>query len=202
MITKVAAFIVLSLLLAITSVSADQSVPFASLSKNPYEFDFKSIDGKPFRLAQHQGKVLLIVNTATECGLAGQFQLLEKLHQKYKDRGLIVIGVPSDDFGNQEPRKEEDIVKYTRDTFGVTFPLTEKTIVSGAAAHPFYIWAAEQKKGGFLNTAPRWNFHKYLVGRDGKLLDSFASTTSPLDQDLVQSIENALGDNVPFERTE
>jgi glutathione peroxidase len=87
-------------------------------------------------------------------------------------------------------------------TFGVTFPFTEKTIVSGVAAHPFYTWAAAQKKGGFLNTAPRWNFHKYLVGRDGNLLDSFASTTSPMDRDLVQSIENALGDKTALEKTE
>ena len=151
-----------------------------------YDFSFEKPEGGAFTLAQYKGNVLLVVNTATECGFAGQFSGLQKLYTQYKDRGFVVIGVPSNDFGHQEPLSSLDIVKYTKETFGVTFPLAAKTTVSGDNAHSFYLWAAQQNKGGLLNVRPRWNFHKYLIDRNGQVMDSFSSMTSPNDPDLVK----------------
>jgi glutathione peroxidase len=159
-----------------------------------YDFSFEKPEGGVFDLSPYKGKVLLVVNTATECGFAGQFSGLQNLYTQHKEKGFVVIGVPSNDFGHQEPLSSVDVVKYTKDTFGVTFPLAAKTIVSGDNAHPFYLWAAQQNKGGLLNARPRWNFHKYLIDRNGLLIDSFSSMTSPNDSDLVKKIEQALNE--------
>jgi glutathione peroxidase len=130
---------------------------------------------------------VLVVNTASLCGYTPQYSGLESLWTRYRDRGLLVIGVPSNDFGGQEPGGAEEIHK-TAHQHGVTFPLTEKVAVKGAAAHPFYRWAAIQRP----NETPRWNFHKYLVGRDGTLAAAFASAVEPSDARVIAAIENQL----------
>lgn len=157
-----------------------------------YDYSFKSLVGaESMPLKQFEGKVMLIVNTASNCGLTPQYEGLEKLYATYKEKGLVVIGVPSNDFGKQEPGSSEEISNFCKVDYGVTFPMASKEIVSGNSAHPFYAWA--KKTLGF-GTAPKWNFHKYLINRKGELIDYFNSTTAPESDRVKQAIENALDD--------
>jgi len=158
--------------------------------KNAYDFSFHTLTGdKPLPLSAYKGKVLLIVNTASKCGFTPQYAALEKLYEKYKDRGLVIIGVPSNDFGGQEPGTDQDIANFCQVNFGVTFPMAAKEVVSGKNADPFYLWA--RKELGF-GTAPKWNFHKYLINRKGELVDYFYSTTSPDATRFINALEKAL----------
>ena len=134
------------------------------------------------------GKVLLIVNTASKCGNTPQYDGLEKLYEQYGDDGLVVLGFPSNDFMGQEPGSEETIEEFCRLTYGVEFPMFEKTSVKKENAHPFYAALAES-----AGTYPTWNFHKYLIGRDGELIKEFSPRTKPYDPDLVAAVELALG---------
>lgn len=177
---------------AYTAHAADTSAATTPAAQTAFDFTFFDIDGNEMPLKNFSGKVLLVVNTATGCGFAGQFKDLQKLADTYGAQGLVVIGVPSNDFGGQEPLDGADIKKAVQGDYGATFTLTQKTAVSGAAAHPFYTWAAQQNAGGILSSKPRWNFHKYLIGRDGKVAASVAATTNPSDKDFIQSIETAL----------
>lgn len=187
--------------------AADRAVPAASAdpvesavtkptAQSAYVFSFFSIDGKEMPLSAYRGKALLVVNTATGCGFAGHFRDLQKLQETYGEDGLVVIGVPSNDFGGQEPLEGETLQKTVADTYGATFALTQKTAVSGAAAHPFYVWAGRQNAGGLLSSKPRWNFHKYLIGRDGRVRASAGPTTGPLDSGFVASIKAALSEKI------
>lgn len=164
----------------------------AETSATAHDFSFTAIDGQPLRLADFSGKVVLIVNTASKCGFTPQYDGLETLYKSYKDKGLIVLGIPSNDFGGQEPGTEAEIVHFCQTSYDITFPMTAKTVVSGAEAHPFYRWAAAQKKGGMIFSKPRWNFHKYLIGQDGSLAGSYSSATKPGDPDLARDIETEL----------
>lgn len=156
-----------------------------------FDFSFQYLGGAEFKLSAFMGKVLLIVNTASECGLTPQYEPLEQLYQKYKDQGLVVIGVPSNDFGGQEPGGKDEILSTCK-IYHVSFPITEKVKVKGKDAHPFYQWASKQV--GLLGR-PKWNFHKYLIGRDGRLIEWFASTTSPMSQSLTTKVESALAES-------
>jgi glutathione peroxidase len=155
-----------------------------------YDYRFEAIEGGTMPLEQWRGKVLLIVNTASFCGFTPQYEGLQALWQRFQNRGLIVIGVPSNDFGGQEPNSESEILGFCKGTYNVTFPLTSKVAVSGPAAHPLYRWAAEKLGAG---AAPNWNFHKYLVGRDGKLVAAFGTRVPPQAPELIMAIEAALG---------
>ena len=153
-----------------------------------HDFEFASIDGKPLKLSQFAGHPVLVVNTASECGLTPQYRGLEALWKKYKDRGLVVLGVPSNDFGGQEPGSEAEIKKFCSTEYDVTFPMTAKYPVIGAQAHPFYKWAIDE-----TGAAPRWNFHKYLVGANGGMTGAFGSRVAPDDAALAAAIETELG---------
>ena len=135
----------------------------------------------------YEGKVLLIVNTASKCGNTPQYEGLEKLYEEYGEDGLVVLGFPSNDFFGQEPGTEEEIQDFCRLTYGVRFPMFEKITVKGDDAHAFYVRLADA-----AGTFPTWNFHKYLVGRDGELVSAFSPRTQPYDGDLVAEIERAL----------
>jgi len=150
-----------------------------------HAFAFKSLDGKDIRLASYAGKPILIVNTASLCGYTPQYAGLQELWTRYKDRGLLILGVPSNDFGGQEPGGATEIEHTAHGQYGVSFPLTEKADVKGAAAHPFYRWAVLERP----TDAPRWNFHKYLIGRDGRIKASFPSNVTPNDPRLITAIE-------------
>lgn len=155
-----------------------------------YDYSFNTLVGhQPLPLSTYKGKVILIVNTASKCGFTPQYESLEKLYQKYENQGLVILGVPSNDFGQQEPGNEEEIASFCKVNYGVSFPMTAKEIVSGKNAHPFYLWA--KQKFGF-GTAPKWNFHKYLINRHGELINYYYSTTSPEAPRLIKAIENAL----------
>lgn len=169
------------------------SFPFLSATAaqtTAYEFSFKGLnDQKPLPLKDYSGKVILIVNTASRCGFTPQYEGLEKLYNTYKDKGLVIIGVPSNDFGSQELGTDAEISHFCKLNYGVTFPMASKEVVSGKTAHTFYLWAKKQLGFG---TAPKWNFHKYLIDRHGKLIDYFGSMTSPDSTNLVQAVEKAL----------
>lgn len=157
-----------------------------------YDYRFQSLmGGEPLPLSQFKGKVMLVVNTASHCGFTGQYAGLQALHDRYHEDGLVVIGVPSNDFGAQESGSAEEIADFCQLNYGVTFPMTAKEIVSGDKAHPFYQWA--RRSLGF-GTAPKWNFHKYLVNRQGKAIDHFNSTTNPDAKSMVEAIEAALAE--------
>ncbi|WP_348645904.1 glutathione peroxidase [Legionella maioricensis] len=162
------------------------------LNDNVYDYSFHALRGhEELPLAQFRGKVLMIVNTASKCGFTPQYERLEKLYEKYRERGLVILGVPSNDFGKQEPGTEEEISNFCQINYGVSFPMTTKEVVSGKNAHPFYLWA--RQKLGF-GTAPKWNFHKYLISRKGELIDYFYSTTSPEAGRVIKAIEKALNE--------
>lgn len=162
----------------------------AATGKTAHDFSFDALDSDtPVNLADFKGKAILVVNTASKCGFTDQYEGLEKLWKAYGDKGLVILGVPSNDFGRQEPGTAKDIAQFCKLNYGVTFPMTAKTPVSGDDAHPFYKWAGEQ--AGWLKR-PKWNFHKYLIAKDGTLARSFMSTTAPDDKDLIKAIEAEL----------
>lgn len=148
-------------------------------------------DEKPQSLCQYRGKVLLVVNTASYCGFTGQYKGLEALHRKYKDKGLVVLGFPSNDFA-QETGNNQQIAEFCENTFGVKFPMFAKSSVTGSQASVFYQQLAAQS-----GSTPRWNFHKYLIGRDGKVVDSYGSMTGPDSSRLVKAIEQQLAVATP-----
>ncbi len=158
-------------------------------SMSAYDFSFKTIDGAALPMREFKGKAVLVVNTASECGYTPQYKDLQALWQSYRDRGLVVLGVPSNDFGGQEPGTEAEIKRFCERQYAVDFPLTAKEQVSGAGAHPFYKWAV--KVAGEA-AAPRWNFHKYLVGPDGQLAAWFSTKTSPASPEVAGEIEKVL----------
>jgi glutathione peroxidase len=155
---------------------------------NAHSFAFQRPEGGEMPLAAYRGRPILIVNTATRCGLAGQFATLEQLWQRYQGRGLMLIAVPSNDFGGQEPLDGLAIAQAVRQSHGVSYAFAEKSRVRGPEAHPFYRWAAAQRP----QEVPSWNFHKYLVAGDGRLVGGFSSTTDPIAPRLVQAIGEQL----------
>jgi glutathione peroxidase len=154
-----------------------------------YAFSFAALKGDDIRLSDHAGKPILIVNTASLCGFTPQYAGLQELWTRYRARGLMVIGVPSNDFGGQEPGGADDIGHTAHGNYGVTFPLAAKVEVKGPARHPFYRWAAGERP---LET-PRWNFHKYLIGRDGRIAAVFPTSVEPTDARVVTAIAKELG---------
>ena len=155
-----------------------------------YEIPLKDIDGKATSLKDYQGKVLLVVNVASQCGLTPQYKALETTHRKYKDRGFTVLGFPCNDFGSQEPGTPDEIKKFCSGTYDVTFPLFAKLHVKGAEQHPLY--AALTGKDSPYPGDIKWNFGKFLVGRDGKILKRFEPQTKPDAPEVVEAIEAAL----------
>ena len=156
-----------------------------------HDFAFTSIEGAQLPLASYEGKALLVVNTASFCGYTPQYAGLQQVWERYRDRGLVVLGVPSNDFGGQEPGSEAEIKEFCEVNFDIDFPLTEKEHVVGPEAHPFYLWAAEQLGAA---AAPRWNFHKYVLDRGGRLVAWFPSAVEPTAPEVAEAIEAALGD--------
>ena len=154
-----------------------------------YAFSFAGLNGEPIRLIDYAGKPILIVNTASRCGFTPQYAGLQELWTRFRQRGLTIVGVPSNDFGGQEPGGAEEIVKTANDTYGVSFPLAAKAEVRGSSPHPFYKWASFERPF----EPPSWNFHKYLIGRDGRIAASFATDVEPTDPRVIGAIEKVLG---------
>ena len=153
-------------------------------------FEAQSIDGKRVRLDKYKGKVLLIVNTASQCGFTPQFAGLEALWEAYKDQGLVVLGFPSNQFGAQDPGTDEQIASFCQLNYGVNFPMMSKIEVNGAGAHPLYQWLTREAPGLLGSTAVKWNFTKFLVGRDGRTVRRYAPQDTP--EKMARDIEAAL----------
>jgi glutathione peroxidase len=158
-------------------------------TKNAYDFVFRSIDGGDLPVSRFKGKALLVVNVASQCGLTPQYSGLEALWTARQNEGLVVLGVPANDFGAQEPGSEAEITNFCETHYGVDFPMTAKEHVIGPDAHPLYKWVAEELGEA---AAPKWNFHKYLFGRDGTIAGTFGSRTSPDAPELTSAIDAAL----------
>lgn len=172
---------------------AGASMPAAGLARTAdsptaHAFRFEGIEGGTIDLSSFRGRPILVVNTASRCGFTRQYAGLQQLWTRYRARGLTVIGVPANDFAGQEPGSNAEILGFCSSTFGVTFPLAAKTSVIGADAHPFYRWAAAERPG----ETPRWNFHKYLIGRDGRIAAVFPTSVEPTDPRILTAIERAL----------
>ena len=177
--------VVIALSSAAGTVSAQTPAPACPALLNQ---QFKRLqDDAPQNLCQYAGKVALVVNTASYCGYTSQYEGLEALYAKYRDRGLVVLGFPSNDFGGQEPGGSKQIADFCFNTYGVKFPMFAKSVVTGKDANPLHAQLANA-----TGQAPEWNFHKYLVGKDGKVIASYASKVTPLDGKLVGAIEKAL----------
>jgi len=158
-------------------------------NKTLHDFNLQGIDGKPMPLAQFKGKVVLLVNTASECSYTPQYEGLEELWLANREKGLVVVGVPSNDFGAQEPGAAGEIASFCKLNYGVTFPLSEKLVVKGEAADPLYQWATS--KAGDAGR-PKWNFHKFLFDRDGRFVDWFKSPSKPMGPTITSAVKQAL----------
>jgi glutathione peroxidase len=154
-----------------------------------WDFSFTSLGGGDLPLAGFRDKVVLVVNTASFCGLTPQYERLEALYKRYRDQGFVLLGVPSNDFGAQEPGSPEEIRSFCTTKFAVDFPLAGKESVVGETAHPFYRWVVAEKGN---EAAPRWNFHKILIGRDGEIAGVFGSRTVPDAAEITAAVESAL----------
>ncbi|RZL87043.1 MAG: glutathione peroxidase [Variovorax sp.] len=155
-----------------------------------YDFEARQIDGQPVPLSKYKGKVLLIVNTASKCGFTPQFEGLEALYEKYAGKGLAVLGFPSNQFGNQDPGTNEEIGAFCVENYGVSFPMMEKIEVNGSGAAPLYKWLTREAPGLLGSTAIKWNFTKFLVGKDGRVIRRYAPLDTPAS--LGRDIEAAL----------
>ena len=168
--------------------------PTTQPGDGPLGFVVKDIDGRDVDLRDYRGKVVLIVNVASRCGYTKQYAGLEALYEKYKDRGLVVVGFPANNFGGQEPGTEAEIKTFCTEKFGVTFPMMSKISVKGADKHPLYRYLTEPPTAGDFAGEIGWNFTKFLVDRDGRVLGRFNSKVEPDDQQLVNMIEKALSE--------
>jgi len=158
-------------------------------SKTLFDFKIDSINGDELNLSIYKGKTVLIVNVASNCGFTKQYDDLQNLYDIYSKKGLVILGIPSNQFGNQEPGSEDEIKDFCKTNFNITFPMTSKYDVKGENAHPIFLWA---KKSFGNSTVPKWNFHKILVNKHGKIVDTFASFTNPKSNKIIKKIEDIL----------
>ena len=158
-------------------------------TKTFFDLNVNSISGDELNLSKLKGKTILLVNVASNCGFTKQYDDLQNLHDSYKNKGLVVIGMPSNQFGGQEPGSETEIKKFCETNFNITFQMTSKYDVKGDNAHPIYIWAKETFG---KSTVPKWNFHKILINKEGKVEDTFASFTNPMSKKIINKLEEIL----------
>ena len=163
-----------------TKVAADNN--------NAYSYEFTSIEGNLIKLSDYKDKVIIVVNVASRCGYTTQYKDLQKLWLKYKNKDLVIIGVPTNNF-RQEPGSNKEIKDFCEVNFGITFPMTQKISVIGNNSHPFYKWA---KKDFGIGAIPKWNFHKIIIGRNGRVADTFSSITNPSSKKFLKIIENLI----------
>jgi glutathione peroxidase len=157
--------------------------------KLAYDFSFNSIDGSPLNLSQFKGKVIVVVNVASKCGFTNQYEDMQNLWDKYKEKDFVMLGVPSNDFGGQEPGSSVEIKNFCESKFGINFPMTEKVSVKGDKAHPFFVWA---KNNHGKSAVPKWNFHKIIINKKGKIAETFSSMTNPSSKKFTKLINDLL----------
>ena len=161
----------------------------ADYKKLAYDYKFNDLDGREINLNEFKSKVIVVVNVASQCGFTNQYEDMQKIWDKYQDKGVVILGVPSNDFGKQEPGTSEEIKNFCEAKFGITFPMTEKVSVKGENAHPFYIWARENYGKSAI---PKWNFCKIIINRHGKVEDTFSSITNPSSKKFITTLEKTL----------
>ena len=161
----------------------------ANYDRLAYDFKFKDLDGSALNLSEYKGKVVVVINVASQCGFTNQYEDMQNVWEQYQSRGIVMLGVPSNDFGKQEPGSNEDIKNFCEAKFGISFPMTEKVSVKGVDAHPFYIWA---EKNHGKSAVPKWNFHKIIINKEGKIEKTFSSMTNPSSKKFIEVIENLL----------
>ena len=157
--------------------------------KLAYDFNFKDLDGTNLNLSEYKDKIIVVVNVASQCGFTTQYEDMQKIWEKYQSKGLIILGVPSNDFGGQEPGTNKEIKNFCEAKFGISFPMTEKVSVKGSNAHPFYLWAKENHGKSAI---PKWNFHKIIINKEGKVSETFSSITNPSSKKFIKALEKAL----------
>ncbi|MDP8243150.1 MAG: glutathione peroxidase [Candidatus Hinthialibacter antarcticus] len=177
--------------LAAVMVVAGVAVASEKEHKSVHEFTMKDINGKELKLEKFKGKVVLLVNVASKCGYTKQYKPLQELYGKYKEKGLVIVGLPANNFGGQEPGSDKEILEFCTEKFDVSFPMLSKVSVKGDDTHPLVSYLNKQENPDFKGDI-NWNFEKYLIGKDGKLLHRFRSKTEPLSEDMTKAIEKAL----------
>ena len=176
-------YILIAIIMMFFSLFSLSNINTREIPDSAYDFTFIDIDGKNLPLSQFKGKPLLIFNSASKCGFTSQYTGIQKIHEEYKNKGLIVIGVPSDNF-NQEPGSEEDIKKFCMVNFNITFDLTKKNNVVGSEVHPFFEWIDKN-----YNVKPKWNFYKFVINKNGKLESHFSSMIAPSSKRLISALD-------------
>jgi len=179
----------IKVIILIIMISIFSNKVTANYEKLAYDFKFKDLDGSPLSLSEYKGKIIIAVNVASQCGFTKQYDDMQDIWEKYQSKGIIMLGIPSNDFGGQEPGTSTEIKTFCEAKFGITFPMTEKVVVKGDNAHPFYIWA---KKNYGDSAVPKWNFHKIIIDRSGKIHDTFSSITNPSSKKFIKVIESIL----------
>ena len=179
----------IKLYLLLIMISLFGNIVSANYEKLAYDFNFTGLDGSTLNLSEYKGKVIVVINVASQCGFTNQYEDMQKIWEKYQEKDVIILGVPSNDFGKQEPGTNKDIKNFCEAKFGISFPMTEKVSVKGAGAHPFYVWARENHGKSAI---PKWNFHKIIVDKSGKIAKTFSSITNPSSKRFTKIIENLL----------
>ena len=176
-------------LLLILMMSLFTTNVIGNYDKLVYDFKFNDLDGSPLKLSEYKNKVIVVVNVASQCGFTNQYEDMQKIWEKYQDKGLVLLGVPSNDFGNQEPGNNQEIKDFCEAKFGITFPMTEKVSIKGSKPHPFYVWA---EKNHGKAAVPKWNFHKIIIDRTGKISETFSSMTNPSSKKFIKILEKLI----------
>ena len=182
-------YYIINILIIFVQLLNVNTIGYSMENKTIYEFKIQSISGEELNLNQYSGKAILLVNVASRCGFTKQYKDLQKLWDKYNKKGLVVLGVPSNQFGSQEPSSNEDIKKFCKVNFNISFPMSLKYDVKGENAHSIYKWAKESYG---KNAVPKWNFHKILIDKNGVVVDTFASFTNPMSKKITLKIEKIL----------
>ena len=177
-------FLFLKLLFFIPSPADEDGI----VPKSIYEFNLEALEGGTIDFSKFKGKKILIVNTASECGYTPQYEGLQKLHEQYKDK-LVIVGFPTNDFGKQEPGSNAEIASFCKKKYGVSFPMAAKRSVKGDDTSPLYLWLTKKEYNGFDNSSVKWNFQKYLINEQGELIGIFNSKVKPNNPDLIKAIE-------------
>ncbi len=188
--SKIILFVAVALTLGFLSFTNKTLSEEMKTGNSIYQFEATTIDGKKQSLSEYKGKVVLIVNVASKCGFTPQYEGLETLYNKYSEKGFVVLGFPCNQFGGQEPGDSDDIKEFCSVNYGVTFPMFEKVKVNGDEAHPLFKFLKEEKKGTLGSKSIKWNFTKFLVDRNGKVIERFSSSDKPID--LAEDIEKLL----------
>ncbi len=180
----------LSIAVAILILCAPTQINAQAMKNTIYQFKVKDIEGNDFDFAKLKGKKILVVNTASKCGLTPQFEDLQKLYDSYKDKNLVVVGFPANNFNQQDPGTNEEIAAFCQKNYGVTFPMMEKVSVKGSDASPIYQWLTQEVKNGVHDSEVEWNFHKFLIDENGHLVKELSPKVTPLDPEIVTWIKS------------